>query len=257
MINTNAFTKEYFKRELGQAMSWYGSTAYGKGNAQIKPIKIPFGRVDGYMYRTYSTQSIDSIALFIDNEIWMSITPMEVESHYIPIQLAEGKVGVGGLGLGYYVNRILENALVDEVIVYELNQNVIDLYTDKFGIHEKLTIRKQDVKSIEDEDFYIFYMDIYETLYDDNAFADMASFLEKNTTEHYHFWGMEAYIASLISIGEPIHLSYANSLYYSFISEWLKDNRAVELYSNGYQIAELIDSLGLIQRFYDLEVVEV
>lgn len=44
------------------------------------------------------------------------------------IQLAHGRVGTAGLRLGYFVQRVLEKPEVECVMVYALNDDVLQLY---------------------------------------------------------------------------------------------------------------------------------
>lgn len=246
---TKAFSKDYFEEELEWALKKYGSEQSEVGSACIKTVQIPTGIIHSYLHRDFRTEVQDSVGLFINNKIWMSITPLEVQSHYMPIRLAEGIVGVGGLGLGYYVNRILESSLVDEVHVYELNQDVIDLYIAKFGIHEKLTIHKQDVLEVKNENFTFFYMDIYETLLADDVYKDMAKILRNNDILCYHFWGMEELIVALLNAGILCHVSYGDYLYKAFISELISENRVFDFHLNGHDVLEELDNYGLVAYF--------
>ena len=95
-------------------------------------------------------------------------------------------VGVAGLGIGYYVQRILDTEDVAEVIVYEINQNVIDVYLKNFGHHEKVTIKNEDVRTITGEYFDFFYNDIYKNVLDENVIKDMALIINNNEIDRYH-----------------------------------------------------------------------
>lgn len=216
--NLHPFSTEYYEQEVASLQL----TPKTFHNVELKLEKV-VGRVDGFMYKDFLTGIENVPVLFIDNELWMSLTPMEVESHFMPIQLAKGHVGVGGLGLGYYTQRILEKEEVESVTVFELDQNVIDFYRENFGEHEKLTIKKQDVRSLKDEHFDFFYNDIYPTQMDDRAIEDMARLTQNNTFGHYHFWTFEEFFL------EMMHAGYAEELpqswlrtYYPFIEALLE-----------------------------------
>jgi len=75
------------KTVVGSAEVFY-RTAVGRLddylNVQMRldPLRVPTYRLD-------------------DSGLWMTLTPMEVQSAWVPIQRAHGTVVLGGLGLGY------------------------------------------------------------------------------------------------------------------------------------------------------------
>lgn len=192
-VRINPFTKEYFFEQFKK----YKFKDVVKGNVVVKHVDVPFGIHNCFLNRDMFELN-DVPALYIDGEIMMSLTPLEIESHYMPIELAEGRVGVAGLGLGYFVQNVLEKETVDEVIVYELNQNVIDIYLDNFGEHEKLTIVNKDVFKVKGEHFDFFYNDIYQMCMTEKAFEDVAIICKNNDVDIYHWWAMEGFIQSAI-----------------------------------------------------------
>jgi hypothetical protein len=60
--------------------------------------------------------------------VWMSLTPAEVLSARQGIKLAKGKCVVGGLGMGYFLEKILRKPSVTEVIVVEISKELLDWY---------------------------------------------------------------------------------------------------------------------------------
>lgn len=196
-----------------------------RGNVEIEiQEQFDVAGLSGYMsVRTFS--SLKNVpVLKIDGEIWMSLTPMEIESHFMPIKLAQGRVGVGGLGLGYFTESILDKPQVKEVVVYELNQEVIDIYLEQFGHHDKLKIVKKSVHEVRNEAFDFFYNDIYKYYLDDRVFEDAKMLWKNNVIYRYHFWGIEAFLLTLIT--EEEYRDYAMSLscamdYAEFIQSFL------------------------------------
>lgn len=174
------------------------------------------GRIDGYMYRTYKELPKFPV-LSIDGLTWMSLTPMEVESHFMPIHRATGRVVTGGLGLGYYVQRVLDKPEVEAVVAYETNPDVIALYRANFGQHPKLTIQQANILEMKGETFDSAYIDIYDTPMNPSAPADMSLLLSNNHIQDYRFWTMEAVML------EMIHSGYAEELR----QEWLNDATTV------------------------------
>lgn len=191
----NPFSNEYFQLELAN----FCVPEKTLGNAKIIKKDV-YGRIEGYMYRDLD-ELLDIPVLYVDGQLWMSITPMEVQSTYMPIVLAEGVVGTGGLGIGYFVQRVLDKPEVDEVIVYETNKDVIALYLDNFGEHPKLEIRNYDMRKMNDQEFDFLFVDLYKHQLDDNIFKDMALFGEHHLIGQYHFWTQEMAMWELAQAG--------------------------------------------------------
>lgn len=72
--------------------------------------------------------------LFRNGKIIMSNTPAEINDHWRFIQKAQGKVLIGGLGLGMVLKCLLEKPTITKVTIIELSPDVIKLvasaYTD-------------------------------------------------------------------------------------------------------------------------------
>jgi hypothetical protein len=63
-----------------------------------------------------------------DGAVWMSLTPGEMLSQRSGVQKAEGKVLVGGLGLGWFLRKVCEKETVQEVVLVENSQELLDWY---------------------------------------------------------------------------------------------------------------------------------
>lgn len=61
-----------------------------------------------------------------EQEIWMSITPMEVLSQRPMLREAFGRVVVGGLGLGWFLNKVCADEAVTEVVVVEKDRALLN-----------------------------------------------------------------------------------------------------------------------------------
>jgi len=62
-----------------------------------------------------------------NGSVIMSDTPVELSGHLAAYHLARGHVLVNGLGLGMYVDNILDKKEVEHVTVVEISQDVIGL----------------------------------------------------------------------------------------------------------------------------------
>jgi hypothetical protein len=61
-------------------------------------------------------------------EVWMSITPAEIFSCRPGVRAATGRVVLGGLGLGWMLEKIHDKKTVKEIIVVEKSQELLDWY---------------------------------------------------------------------------------------------------------------------------------
>lgn len=162
------------------------------GNAGFDIINIPFITLADYFTDGRRRRIIDVPRLAIDEEVMMSLTPMELQSHWSVISRAKDRVGVAGLGLGFFVQMVALKEEVTEIVVYEINQNVIDLYNYLFEPHPKIKIIKQDALTIKDEKFDLFYNDIYRGMPDmETAGPHKVLLCEQNEIKVYYFWGWE------------------------------------------------------------------
>lgn len=114
--------------------------------------------------------------------IMMSDTPMEKRTNKDFVKKANGRVFIAGLGIGLIIHNLkskIQSGEVSEIVVFELEQDVIDLVAPYFQ-NEKIKIIKQDIFQYEpkpDDVFDTIYFDIWETISDDNL--DEMLFLHK------------------------------------------------------------------------------
>jgi hypothetical protein len=70
----------------------------------------------------------DQEIFILGGTVWMSVTPAEMISQRSGIRRAKGKVLVGGLGLGWFLEQVCNRDDVDEVVVVERSQELLDWY---------------------------------------------------------------------------------------------------------------------------------
>ena len=110
MTNYNyIFSEDYFKSVI-DAFPFKESD---KGNCKITHVTVS-KRIICYLYVEFIREDLTFPVLKIDGQTIMSLSPMEIQSHILPIEFANGRVGVGGLGLGYYVQSILDDDNVEQ-----------------------------------------------------------------------------------------------------------------------------------------------
>lgn len=137
--------------------------------------------------------------------VWMSLTPMELESHAPHIEKATGTVVVGGLGLGMYVYNILQKPEVTKVVVVEKEAAIADMFTKimvddgwRALADEKLHIIIDDIiepSKDETQELCVnadyLYVDIWATMCDEAALPDMIKIVEWVDPTECGWWCME------------------------------------------------------------------
>jgi len=172
------------------------------GNCNIKVKKFPGGVLEGYLH-TKIYGKFDVPVFSIDGVVFMSTTPMEVESHIIHIEEAKGDVIVGGLGMGYYISKIIKKPEVTSVTIIEQNKAVIAMYeklmeTNKdFFYSDKIKIIHADLVTYESEQVFDYaYFDIWATLDTEEISEDFNNIVLENKiqSKRYGFWGMTKWL---------------------------------------------------------------
>lgn len=190
--------KPYDNKYIHEKVKEYNSSiSEGKiGKFEIKNKNNNSDYIDGYMYRKKGKINLNILELHGPDNIWMRISPIEIESSYMFIKYAKGKVGIVGLGLGYVVQELAKKSNVDEIIVYEKEKDVIDLYYSNFESNKKIKIINEDAFKAESQVFDYFYVDIYEYKLDTRVVDDYIKFNEIHKIEEYLFWGVEHFLLS-------------------------------------------------------------
>lgn len=161
----------------------------------IEYIMFKSGKINAYMH-IYKGDFYNYPILKEREQVWMGVTPLEIGGYYEAIRRAEGKVGVVGLGLGYFVQEILEKEKVQEIVVYEKSYEVIELYNKNFGHSPKLKIINGDAFKAEKERFDFFFVDIYKNEICYNIVEDYLKLNNIFEIKEYAFWGLEHLILS-------------------------------------------------------------
>lgn len=125
------------------------------GNAEIKRVTIPEGTVlqmwdeDIRMNRQELGRPFVSTQLIIDGSLWMTDTPLEVQTALPFILKAKrrgGHILIGGLGLGFVPTHLLEYAKVKSITVVEQSRDVIELVQSQIE-HDNLEVIHDDVRN--------------------------------------------------------------------------------------------------------------
>jgi len=163
------------------------------GEVEIRIKTFRCGRLDCYLSKQFVKDSFPVPLMRIGSDLFMSITPMELQSHINPIKWATGHVITAGLGLGYFVNAVRDKEELDSLTVFEKNLDVIKLYLEQFGDHPKVIIKNEDifnVKTTKDAYDYL-YVDIWPNLTMRDALTGMSKIVQNINVNKVSFWGME------------------------------------------------------------------
>lgn len=201
------------------------------------------GIIDAYLYSYEDNIKAPILELWDGAKTWMRISPQEIAGCYEAIRLANGRVGVVGLGLGYFVQEVLKNKKVQEVVVYETSEDVISLYKKSFGENSKVNIINCDAFNAKGEDFDFFFVDIYEYKISKQIALDYEKFIKLHNIKEYYFFGVEKFLldcpvedVSMVYIPEE-WMTGARDLF-----EKLSDAGLLSKYE-GYENKELVGEL--------------
>ncbi len=92
-------------------------------------LKTAQGRMRGRVYFTtdvHVPMLLETVQGRQEPRIWMSLTPMEMLTQRKAVKMARGTVVVGGLGLGWLLDRVCRQPRVKKVILVEKERAVLD-----------------------------------------------------------------------------------------------------------------------------------
>ncbi|MGL5634095.1 MAG: hypothetical protein ACRDDL_03395 [Sarcina sp.] len=165
------------------------------GNTKILYGKVP-SITDGYLYKRRKMLKESPVELYVNGEMLMSLSVKEIQGATEAIRKAKGKCGVLGLGLGYYVQEIAKKEEVTEIIVYEKNKDVIELYNQNFATNKKIKIQNEDGFATKREEFDFFFADIYSYNLDCEVAKDYLKLMKLHNICIYTFFGVEKFLLS-------------------------------------------------------------
>lgn len=187
----NPFTDAYWHEEL----AFYGRPTV----LPPPPMRLDYttiqGRCDDFLSVNMRFDDTKFPRLCEHGSIWMSLTPMEVQSAALAIVLASGHVVTGGLGLGYYVLRVAAKAKVTRITVYERSQDLIDWFKAAFSDREgfdKIEFVHGDMReNCQGHKADLAFVDIYDTILPDEVVTDARLLRRRNKFGQYIYWGWE------------------------------------------------------------------
>jgi len=229
--------KPYNKNFVFQEMKIYSNLINQGtyGNYRIIKNIIRKQNLQGYMYENKEEYNIDVAQLYKNDIMLMRLTPKEIESAYGAIHSAHGRVGIVGLGMGYIVQEIAKKCNVEEIIIYEISEEVIKLYNDNFNKNEKVKIIKGDWTKAKGEKFDFFYVDIYDYELTSKAIEDYKLFNQLHEIDEYAFCGLEHFLLSC---------KYEDIVWVCIPENWISMSK---------KSYESLDSSGYIKEYKPLD----
>ena len=191
-LPVSPFSDEYWKAELKA----YGlrKSRYVVEHVSIDWFKIQ-GRCDDYLNVNMRFDETPLPRLGINGHLWMSLTPMEIQSAALAIFRAKGVVATGGLGLGYFAIRAAAKPEVTKVIVFENEPLLVEWFKRMFKDRPemaKIEFVEGDVrKTFKGYTVDFVFMDVYSDMLPEAIIKDARRFRRTNQIGRYHFWGYE------------------------------------------------------------------
>lgn len=138
-------------------------------------------------------------AILEEGRIWMTVTPLEINTIRPCIEAAHGKVLAYGLGLGYFAYMASIKAEVKSVTVIEHNKNIIDLFVERllpqFGAHaSKINIVNADAFYYAEhmmgrEGYDFVFTDLWHDVYDgEPIYFKMKDMEVHSPNSQYMYW---------------------------------------------------------------------
>lgn len=214
MLELKPFDKEYVLDKIEEYNKKIKSNKVG--DYEIKSVDGLQGVIQGYLHSKEDNYDINILELHAPNHVWMRLTSLEIQGAYFAIKMAKGKVGVVGLGLGYVVEEMAKKPEVEEITVYEISKEIIELYYENFPKNSKINIICCDAYNAERKEFDFFYADIYEYKLTSQIVDDYKKFNELHNIEEYSFFGMEHFLLSC---------SYTEIVWVYIPENWMESSR--------------------------------
>ncbi|MCR4879588.1 MAG: hypothetical protein K5906_01355 [Bacilli bacterium] len=154
-----------------------------------------------YTKLSFFNEDYEYLTLSKNNNIWMCITPNEINTMKPHIDHAHGHVIAFGLGLGYFAYMVANKKEVQKVTIIERDEEIINLFKDNllplFKNRDKIEIISSDAFEYIKKDGLIHYDYAFFDLWH-NAEDGLPMYLKIKEMKIYpetHFWIEESLIA--------------------------------------------------------------
>ncbi|MCW3848225.1 hypothetical protein OF829_13345 [Sphingomonas sp. LB-2] len=161
------------------------------------------GPVVSQGYWSPATLSVGLPSLARRGEVWMSLTPMEIESAQIGIGLSKGHVLIMGLGMGWAAAATAMREEVSTVTVVEHDPDVLALHRELDLFSQLPEAARTKIRPIEGDAFTyapdapvdLLMPDIWLPLINDRRIDEVREMQVNVGAASVYFWGQELEIA--------------------------------------------------------------
>lgn len=147
----------------------------------------------------FFSEEISYPAIMENGRIWMTVTPMEINTIRPAVERAHGKVLAYGLGIGYFAYMAAAKDDVDSVTVIELNKDIIELFVThilpQFGdAAKKITIVNADAfdyaeKEMGEGRFDFVFTDLWHDVSDgEEMYYRMKAYESLSPNSEFMYW---------------------------------------------------------------------
>lgn len=213
----NPFSHAYYLDARRRFLSSTTMEEVTQGDFAFRLVQTPPNIVLQDFLNEYQVAGVLIIPTILERDaIWMSITRMEVQSMWVPLQLATGKVGTSGLGLGYFPIEAARKPDVTAVHVYEISADVIQMF-DKIHCHlpsevrAKIHLHHKNALHVADEEFDFFFADHFQTACAEDAPSEAKAILDANSCREFRFWTEERFLLEATRAGWARRYAWSNT----------------------------------------------
>jgi len=146
----------------------------------------------------FFTKPFKYLSVTQGDEIWMCITPHEIETMEKSIEEARGNVLVFGLGLGYFPYMISSKTNVRSITIIEKDKNAIELFTKhilpQFRFKDKIKIVESDAfEYLKNNDissnFNYSFVDLWHNVDDGiSLYLQFKKLTKDNEITYFSYW---------------------------------------------------------------------
>ena len=221
--------------------------------------EIKVDEKDHYLERSpisYFIKEQSYLSLSYQDEVWMNITPNEINTMKPHIDAAEGNVLVLGLGLGYYPFMASLKDEVKNITIVEMDENIINIFNkyifDFFPNKEKIHIVKDDAFTFlqkNSKHYDTIFADLWHNPVDGLPLFIKLKQLEKDENTLYQYW-LEK---SLIALCRRCLLTiYEESLQRFSDKDYLKSDNVIDAIINKFYFLTKNITINSYDDIYNL-----
>jgi hypothetical protein len=199
-VKLDPFRENYPEREIAK----FRPVPFDNYGVRVT-MERPQGRLDDYLSVNFRPGNGPEMPVCtVDGRLVMSLTWMEAQSFWLPIQRARGVVGTSGLGLGYFPIRAAQKPEVSKVVVFERHRGVIKYFREAFAGRPELDkiaiVPGGALTRCKGYTFDYFLADHYLELLPDAAVSDITVLTGANVIKEYQFWGWERVLYEALTL---------------------------------------------------------